>query len=189
MMTFFVRLGLLLFVAVLPVLGEEAEGSGSPWAAIEARAAAFTGTGYSQEKAALVAREVMKGYYASQYPKWTDPEPAPVPEGKLRNLPNPPVNPRFILTDKIWTTTPGSASVCLWEDDKLAAFSFSVDDNQAPDVPFWLELSKKYGGLNITWNLISGYVNGNISPGRLVLGGRWDLWENVRAEGHHIASH
>ena len=159
----------------------------SVWDTIEARAAAFTGTGWSMDKAAVAVRPTMKEYFA-RYAGWTDPTPPPLPEGKLRNLADTPANPRFPLTEKMWTETPGSASVCLWEDDKLAAFSFSIDDNCATDVPFWLELSKKYGGLNITWNLITGFVGGDI-PRFLIQGGTWDLWAKVRAEGHHIASH
>jgi len=142
----------------------------------------------SNESMALRERPLYQAYYAT-YAGWTAPPPLPVSEGRLRNLADTPTKPRFEITDLVWPTKPGEASVCLWEDDKLAAMSLGVDDNCAFDLPYWKELSKKYGGLNITWNLITGNVDGAITLGRIGMSGKWDTWQQMLNEGFHIASH
>lgn len=136
----------------------------------------------------LKERPVNQAYYAT-YAGWTPPPPLPVSEGRLRNLSETPTQPRFPVTDKVWPAKPGEASVCLWEDDKLAAMSLGVDDNCASDLPFWKELSKKYGGLNITWNLITCNIDGAVSKGRVVGAGTWAKWQEMVKEGYHLASH
>lgn len=142
----------------------------------------------SNDARVLEERGAMKAFYA-KYADWKAPEPLPASEGRLRNLSDTPKQPRFEVTDKVWPTNPGEASVCLWEDDKLAAMSLSIDDNNAMDVPYWKELSKKYGGLNITWNLITENIDGVVSKGRVVGAGTWDLWRQLVQEGYHVASH
>lgn len=142
----------------------------------------------SNEARVLGERDIYKKYYAT-FAGWTPPPPLPVTEGKLRNLSDTPTQPRFAITDKVWPTQPGDASVCLWEDDKLAAMSLGVDDNCASDLPFWRELSKKYGGLNITWNLITCNIDGVIGKGRMVSTGSWKTWQDMLNEGYHLASH
>lgn len=136
----------------------------------------------------LGERDVYRKFYAT-YASWKPPEPLKVSEGKLRNLADTPKEPRFPITDKVWPSKPGEASVCLWEDDKLAAMSLGVDDNCAADIPYWKELSKKYGGLNITWNLITCNIDGVIGKGRVVSTGTWDLWRQMVKDGYHLASH
>ena len=44
--------------------------------------------------------------------------------------------------------------------------SLGIDDNNAQDIPYWKELSKKYGKLNITWNLIVCGIEGPVEKGR-----------------------
>ncbi len=155
------------------------------WALIEADAKANP---TSNEARALQSRPMIKAYYAT-YATWTAPEPPAPPPGRLRNLSDTPKTPRFPLTGKVWPAKPGEASVCLWEDDKLAAMSLGVDDNSAGDLPYWRELSKKYGGLAITWNLITCNINGAIDKGRGPSAGSWAAWKQLRDEGYHLVSH
>jgi len=96
-----------------------------------------------------------------------------------------PEGPRIPVTEIIWPEQPGNASICLWEDDKLAAFSYGVDDNCAMDVDWWLEQTKLYN-IKITWFLITGNINGTDRPH---MSGKWELWQKVVAEGHAVESH
>ena len=97
-----------------------------------------------------------------------------------------PAAPRFKLTDRQWPSKPGEASICLWNDDKLAAFSLTIDDNSAMDVPWWLEQSKNLQ-LPITWFLISGGVENPKSYKGMT--GTWALWKNVVDQGQAVESH
>ena len=87
--------------------------------------------------------------------------PVPAPQDptatNLMNLADKPTAPRFPLTEKDWPDV-GKASVCLWADDKLAAYSLGVDDNFNEDIPWWEDASKSRGGLPITWFVITGIV-------------------------------
>jgi peptidoglycan/xylan/chitin deacetylase (PgdA/CDA1 family) len=158
------------------------------WDEISAQAAAETGGGYSHAKAALAMRPVWQGYY-QKFADWRAPEIQQPPAGKLRALTEKPTAPRFPLTDRVWPEKPGDAAVCLWEDDKLAAASFSIDDNNAYDVASWEEISRKYGGLPITWFLISGNINGSIDPKRIAGAGKWETWQRLLDAGYQIGSH
>lgn len=101
---------------------------------------------------------------------------------ELPNLSDEKPSARFKVTDITWPANPGDAEICLWKDDKLAPVSFTVDDNSAPDVPWWLEMGDKYG-IRVTWFIISKNVGGN------GVGGTWDLWKEVLAKGHDVQSH
>ena len=101
---------------------------------------------------------------------------------QLLNLDETPKTPRFKVTDKIWPEKAGDASICLWADDKIAPISFTIDDNTSPDVPWWLEMSDKYG-FKATWFIISANVGNN------GWGGTWELWKDVLAKGNDIQSH
>jgi len=103
-------------------------------------------------------------------------------EPKLNCLTKSPKKPRFAVTDKVWPAEPGQAHLCLWRNDQLAAFSFTIDDNCAPDHPWWLERSKAIG-FKITWFVITGRAN---TGGYW---GTWDQWKRLRAAGHDIQSH
>ena len=90
--------------------------------------------------------------------------------------------PRFEVTDRVWPEKPGDAHVCLWKDDKLCALSITIDDNCAPDHPWWIEQGKKYGW-HFTWFVITG---------RADTGGYWGTWEGwreMRRLGHDVQSH
>lgn len=163
----------------------------SPWDVIAARAATAPAAGWSPERAAMQDRDHYKAYYASlgQTRTGGEPQGEPANAAWLPNLPDTPRAPRFPLTGKVWPEKPGDASICLWEDDKTAAYSFSIDDNNAPDVPFWLDLSKRYGGLNITWNLITINVDGAFDKRRSAPAGSWEFWKQVVDSGFHVESH
>lgn len=89
---------------------------------------------------------------------------------------------RFKVEDISWPANPGDAGICLWKDDKVAPLNFTVDDNSAPDVPWWLEMGEKYQ-FPVTWFIISKNVGGR------GVGGTWDLWREVLAKGHDVQSH
>jgi len=101
----------------------------------------------------------------------------------LRNLPFNKDEKRIEVTDRVWATTPGEASVCIWKDDKLAAVTYTVDDNWASDVDWWLEMGEKYN-FRATWFLIVNWVLER--PG---FGGSWDVWKKVFDAGHEVQSH
>lgn len=160
----------------------------SAWAEIEAEAAKAPPTGYNMYRATAQARPMWQAYYAN-YAGWTAPAPLAPAEGRLANLAEKPRQARFPLTPRTWPAKPGEASVCLWEDDKIAAVSFSIDDNNATEVPAWLEISRAYGGLPITWNLITSNIDGVIDRGRIHGAGTWQLWRSVLEQGFQIQSH
>lgn len=103
-----------------------------------------------------------------------------------RNLPDRPAKPRFVLTDRDWPAKEGGASICLWKDDGFAAFTLGIDDNQAGNVPWWMDEAKKYG-IRPTWFIITSIVSDD--PKKISQGGNWDLWRKVYADGFGVDSH
>jgi hypothetical protein len=91
---------------------------------------------------------------------------------------------RFTVTDRVWPSSVGAASVCLWADDKLAAVSIGVDDNTQPDHAWWVSMGKKYG-FRFTWWVISGWVD----DGGGSFFGSWADFRALFAEGHELGSH
>jgi hypothetical protein len=160
----------------------------SAWTEIEAEAAKAPQTGYNHFRAVLQSRPMWKAYFAT-YANWTAPAPRVPADGRLPNLSEKPRQPRFPLTPRVWPAKPGEASVCLWEDDKIAAASFGIDDNNAQEIPLWQEISRTYGGLPITWNLITANIDGVIDRGRVGSAGTWSLWQSVLAQGYQLQSH
>ena len=101
---------------------------------------------------------------------------------KLNCLTAKPEKPRFEITDKVWPAEYGQAHLCLWNDDRLAAFSFTIDDNGAPYHQWWIEQGNKYN-FRATWFAISGRMTG---------GGFWgtpDHWKKLKELGHDVQSH
>lgn len=161
------------------------------WDAIAQRAEASKAAGkkgYDHNVVALDRRDKMKSFYAD-YAGWTPPAPLPVKPGFLRNLPDKPAKPRFPLTGKVWPASPGEASVCLWEDDKVAAASVSVDDNCATDLPNWRKISADYGGLAVTWNLITKNITDSAAGKPDAQAGDWKTWQQMVSEGFRVESH
>jgi peptidoglycan/xylan/chitin deacetylase (PgdA/CDA1 family) len=150
-------------------------------------AAEATASPNSNEARAFAERGKVQEYFQT-VAGWKPPEVVVTP-GKRLNLSEVPKTPRFPLTGKVWPSKPGEASVCLWEDDKLAAMSLGVDDNCAQDLPFWKTLSEKHGGLKITWNLITYNIDGGADRGRVASAGTWQAWRQMLDEGFRVASH
>jgi len=102
---------------------------------------------------------------------------------QLPNLTDAAPAARFALTGKDWPASPGGASICLWENDKLAALSITVDDNSASNIDWWLSRADAYG-FKMNWNVITSIVgDGN------ALHGTWAQYANVLARGHDVQSH
>jgi len=105
---------------------------------------------------------------------------AAAPE-QLANLPDTPTAARFALTDRIWPANPGEASICLWEDDKFAAMSFTIDDFSPANVAWWLSMSQQYGGFKISWMVVTERFGGSA--------GSWDQVQPLLGMGHDVQSH
>jgi peptidoglycan/xylan/chitin deacetylase (PgdA/CDA1 family) len=102
--------------------------------------------------------------------------PDPLPEWAVTYKPGPRAPGRD------WPQEAGQASVCLWKGDRLAAFSLTIDDNCAPDHPFWMEMGNEFG-FRFTWFVITERVG---------TGGPWGTWAGFRKlheMGHDIQSH
>ncbi len=88
---------------------------------------------------------------------------------------------RFTVTDKVWPQTVGEGDVCLWNDDKLAAFTITIDDNIEGDIPFWKSMINKYG-FNLTWFVITeADAQYNVSD--------WQLFNDVAELGSQVNGH
>ncbi len=101
---------------------------------------------------------------------------APPPESAYNNKPGP------RAPDRDWPANPGDALVCLWKGDRLAAFSLTIDDNGAPDHPFWIEMGNEFG-FRFTWFVITQRVGNN------AYFGTWDGFRKLHELGHDIQSH
>ena len=105
---------------------------------------------------------------------------------QLRNLP-PCAKGEKRLTvpaDAVWPAAPGEATVCLWQDDKTAAFSITIDDNCKPDHAWWLKLTEELG-FKVTWFVITDKVGGRNAG----FDGTWADWQKLADAGHSIQSH
>lgn len=76
-------------------------------------------------------------------------------EGGLLNLPLPESGLHYNAEQlrPRWPERHGEGVISLWGDDKHAALSVTIDDNNAPDIPFWQEMSKEFGW-KFTWFVI-----------------------------------
>ena len=89
---------------------------------------------------------------------------------------------RFTVTDKVWPASIGEADVCLWNDDKLAAFTITIDDNNEADIPFWESMKTQYG-FNFTWFVITEADNDTYNVQD------WSLYDDLASAGHQINGH
>jgi len=103
-----------------------------------------------------------------------------------RTLAGTPAQPQTKVADRDWPGQEGAASVCLWHDDSLAAFSYTIDDNNAMDIPWWTATADKYK-IKLTWFVITGGIG--VPGGRLAQAGKWEDWRKVYAMGHDVQSH
>ncbi|MEN8120613.1 MAG: Ig-like domain-containing protein [Bacteroidota bacterium] len=98
---------------------------------------------------------------------------------QLMNL-DPPTGSRFTVTDKVWPANHGQADVCLWQDDKLSAFTVTIDDNPEADIPSWETHASNYG-YNFTWFVITQAASGNVSD--------WSNFTALKSAGHAVEGH
>ena len=105
---------------------------------------------------------------------------------QVRNLPSCARGERRLAVpkDPVWPSEPGEASVCLWHDDRTAAFSITIDDNCRPDHDWWLRLSEELG-LKLTWFVITDKIGGANAG----FDGTWADWQRLADAGHSIQSH
>lgn len=91
-----------------------------------------------------------------------------------------------------WPTNYGEGHVTLWHKDKFAAYSITIDDNNKPDFPFWLEVSETYGW-KLTWFVIlHPYVwdiYNNVPGSNQGYSGSLDDWKTLHELGHDIQLH
>jgi len=91
-------------------------------------------------------------------------------------------NSRFTVTDKVWPASIGEGDVCLWNDDKLSAFTITIDDNIESDIPFWKTMVTKYG-FNLTWFVITEADDSQYNVSN------WQLFNDLAATGSQINGH
>jgi peptidoglycan/xylan/chitin deacetylase (PgdA/CDA1 family) len=72
----------------------------------------------------------------------------------------------------------------LWDEDKYAACSITIDDNNKPDHQWWLEICAKHR-IKVTFFVVTGGVDG-ANKG---YNGTWDDWKAMHAAGLDIQSH
>jgi peptidoglycan/xylan/chitin deacetylase (PgdA/CDA1 family) len=104
-------------------------------------------------------------------------------EGNRFNLSEADPKPRFKITDIDWPAKVGEASICLWHDDRVAALSITIDDNCAPDIPWWREKAAAHN-FRATWFVITQRISGSNS-----FNGKWEDFQRLRDEGHGVESH
>ena len=93
-----------------------------------------------------------------------------------------PSGPRFPLPkERIWPGSPGQADVCLWNGDRFAALSITIDDNTAPDHAWWEAITQELG-LKVTWFVITDRIGS-------AYGGGWPDFQRLHAAGYGVGSH
>ncbi len=96
-------------------------------------------------------------------------------------LSNKPASARFTLpTTRVWPSVRGQPDICLWNDDRLAAVSITIDDDHAEDHAWWTERALETG-FRFTWFVITGLVGSD--------GSTWAHVQNLGTAGHQIQSH
>lgn len=68
-----------------------------------------------------------------------------------------PTSDKFLITDLVWPSTVGDAHVSLWDGDKIAAVTITIDDNIEEDHAWWRSMQQKYN-LEFTWFIIINRV-------------------------------
>jgi hypothetical protein len=107
-----------------------------------------------------------------------------IASNELHNLPDPQADiakvPRIKRSEyTAWPVNHGDAHVTLWDDDKVAALTITIDDNWETEHPLWLDMQQKYG-LVFTWCIMTQ------RSGKPV---KWDSFQNLLAFGHDVGSH
>lgn len=113
---------------------------------------------------------------------FTPPPTPPVSRaGQLLNLPDAGTSPRFTVTGLQWPTNVGDLSISMWAQDKIAAFSLTIDDNHVQDHAFWYEMAGQYGW-KWTWFLIANQIGWSSAD-------HWGHWQQALDQGHEVQSH
>ena len=84
-----------------------------------------------------------------------------------------------------WPKKYGEAQICLWEDDKFAAVSITIDDNIAVDHSWWIKIGKEYGW-QFTWFII---INSLAENSKNPYFGSWPAFQALVNLGHDVQSH
>jgi hypothetical protein len=162
-----------------------------------------SGDGHGRRDAADNARgvgeylgrlDIMEAKFLMRYAKWMGAgivasvlcaQASPAAED-LSNLAGvPPTERNPVAPDLVWPEEVGQADVCLWKDDKVAAFTVTIDDNTKPDHAWWLEQGRTYG-FRFTWFVVTdGLVEGK-NPG---WNGTWADFQALVDAGHDVQSH
>ncbi len=100
--------------------------------------------------------------------------------GQLLNLPAT-NRSRFKVVDRQWPDSTATPSITMWPQDKLAAFSLTIDDNHVQDHDFWLSVADQYGW-NWTWFVIVNQIGWSEFD-------HWGHWQKVLDKGHDVQSH
>ena len=102
------------------------------------------------------------------------------------NLKQIPESDRFVRPmNKVWPNNPGEVNISLWEDDKFAAVSITIDDNIQPDHEWWVEMGDKYDW-KFTWFII---VNRLLENSNNAFFGSWPEFQVLSDQGHDVQSH
>jgi len=71
--------------------------------------------------------------------------------------------------------------ICKWKNNKLAALSITIDDNNEQDLEFWRNISERFD-VKFTWFLITEAEESlNVKS--------WDAYNQLAKEGHSIQAH
>lgn len=93
--------------------------------------------------------------------------------------------PKFpVSSSLVWPSKVGDADICLWNDDKFAALSITIDDNIPGDHGWWLSMANTYNQ-KLTWMVVSDWVEGDRSG----VAGTWDGFQAIVNAGHSVQSH
>jgi len=113
-------------------------------------------------------------------------KPAERPTGnQLLNLRGVPKEGRTLLPIGFtWPSSAGDAALCLWKDDKTAVLSFTIDDNCAMNIDWWLKETAAHD-IKVTWFLVAGGISGS-NP---AMNGKWEDWMKPLQAGHALESH
>lgn len=131
-----------------------------------------------------LCRLVVGGLLLGGLPLWGAPAESSA-KAKPQAPARPAIKPRFEIKERDWPGQYGDASLCLWKDDAQAVLTITIDDNSAPDHPFWLSMGQKYG-VRFTWCAITARITKKENPG---FNGTWEDWRKIRAAGHDVQSH
>jgi len=126
----------------------------------------------------------MGGLLLGGMPLWGAPAESPA-KAKPQGPKLAPIKPRFEIKDRDWPGAYGDASLCLWKDDAQAVLTITIDDNCAPDHPWWLSMGQKYG-CRFTWCIITRRITVGKNAG---FDGTWEEWRKIHAAGHDVQSH